>query len=187
MSFIIFIIIDIIVVEITYRCLIACNKFCCRHSPTSLLDPLLLLLLPLPDQDDGHDARNESTDLLLSTTVIDIWLALGCNGGKVAKIEKKLLLLRTFRDKLVRRNQTMDKLMESFNDGRKFETLTDEEKDGTQFDAGEAYENIIDALEKEFGKHECFNLLTWERTPPSTDPTYRQKTVLMSPFHYKSG
>ncbi len=81
----------------------------------------------------------------------------------------------------------MDKLMESFNDGRKFETLTDEEKDGTQFDAGEAYENIIDALEKEFGKHECFNLLTWERTPPSTDPTYRQKTVLMSPFHYKSG
>ncbi len=81
----------------------------------------------------------------------------------------------------------MDKLMVDFNDGRKFETLTDEEKDGTQLDAGEAYENIIDALEKEFGKHGCFNLLTWERTSPKPDPTYRQKTVYMVPYFYKSG
>ncbi len=80
--------------------------------------------------------------------------------------------------------------MTSFNEGGKFETLTNEEKDGTQFDSGEAYGEIITALENEFGNLGCFNLLTWERTPPppsSIDATFREKFVSISPYFYKSG
>jgi len=133
---------------------------------------------------------NKPSDNLLSTSLIDIWLALGYQGGKAAKKDQKLLLLRSFRDKLVCRNRTIDIATEGFNLGRKFSTLTKKEKDGTQLDAGEAYENIIDALKKEFGKHGCFNLLTWERTPPppsSIDATFREKFVSISPYFYKSG
>ncbi len=44
------------------------------------------------------------------------------------------------------------------------------------------------ALEKEFGNHGCFNLLTWERTPPpSIDATFREKFVSISPYCYESG
>ena len=132
---------------------------------------------------------NEPVDDLLSTTLIDIWLALGYKGGKVATKKEKLVLLRSFRDKLVCRNRTIDIATEGFNLGRKFSTLTKKEKDGTQLDAAEAYVEIINTLEKEFENHECFKLLTWERTPPppSIDATFREKFVSISPYCYESG
>mgnify|MGYP003842186487 CR=1 FL=1 len=130
---------------------------------------------------------NEPVDDLLSTTLIDIWLALGYKGGKVATKKKKLLLLRTFRDKLVCRNRTINIATEGFNVGRKFSTLTKKEKDGTQLDAGEAYVEIINTLEKEFENHGCFNLLTWGRRPAKPNPTFREKYVDISPYFYKSG
>lgn len=44
---------------------------------------------------------------MLSASLIDIWLALGHNGRKVATKERKLSLLRTLRDKLVHRSRMM--------------------------------------------------------------------------------
>ena len=116
----------------------------------------------------------ESTDLL-STTLINIWIALGHNGGKVATNTRKLLLLREFRDKLVSSKSHMSKYIE---------TMTVDDKDAAQFDALEAYQDIIDVLEDEFGKPGWFNLLTWKRTPP-TGPTYHQQTIMISIDDYK--
>ena len=130
---------------------------------------------------------NKPSDDLLSTTLIDIWLALGYKGGKVATKKEKLFLLRTFRDKLVCRNRTINIATEGFNLGRKFSTLTKKEKDGTQLDAGEAYVEIINTLEKEFENHECFKLLTWERRPAQPDAPFRENTVITSPYSYQSG
>jgi len=130
---------------------------------------------------------NEPVDDLLSTTLIDIWLALGYKGGKVATKKEKLVLLRSFRDKLVCRNRTIDIATEGFNLGRKFSTLTKKEKDGTQLDAAEAYVEIINTLEKEFENHECFKLLTWERRPAQPDAPFRENTVITSPYSYQSG
>ena len=132
---------------------------------------------------------NKPSDDLLSTTLIDIWLALGYQGGKAARKDQKLLLLRSFRDKLVCGNQEWYNNMTSYNQGRKLETLTIKEKDGTQFDSTEAYNQIITVLEKEFENHECINLLTWERTPPppSKDAIFREKIVMISTDSYKSG
>lgn len=87
---------------------------------------------------------------LLSTTLIEIWLALGYNGKEVANNKIKLSLLRKFRDKLLRRNATMLTIMEEDNGGKKFANLTVTQKDNVQFDAGEAYLSIIDLLEEEF-------------------------------------
>jgi hypothetical protein len=132
---------------------------------------------------------NEQADDLLSTTLIDIWLALGYKGGKVATKKEKLLLLRTFRDKLICGYRTWyNEMMTSFNGRKKFEKLTNKQKDGIQFDAGEAYIQIIDILEREPGMHECINLVSWVRTPDKPpNPERREHSVQMSFHNYQSG
>jgi hypothetical protein len=114
---------------------------------------------------------------------------LGYQGGKAARKDQKLLLLRSFRDKLVCGNQEWYNNVTTWNQGRTFETLTTKEKDGTQFDSAEAYNQIITVLEKEFENDGCLNLLTWERTPPppSKDAIFCEKIVMISTDSYKSG
>jgi len=130
---------------------------------------------------------NEPVDDLLSTTLIDIWLALGYKGGKVATKKEKLLLLRTFRDKLIRWYQTWyNEMMLNFRT-KNFEKLTNKQKDRIQFDAGEAYIQIIDLLEKELGMHECINLVSWVRTPDKPNPERRENSVQMSSYNYRPG
>jgi hypothetical protein len=131
---------------------------------------------------------NDQADNLLSTSLIDIWLALGYKAGIVETQTKKLLLLRTFRDKLIRGYQTWyNEMMLNFRT-KNFEKLTNKQKDRIQFDAGEAYIQIIDILEREPGMHECINLVSWVRTPDKPpNPERREHSVQMSFHNYQSG
>jgi hypothetical protein len=122
----------------------------------------------------------ESEDLL-STKLIKIWIALGYDGKKVAVKKQKLSLLREFRDKLVGSKLHMQQHI-----ARIFEETETDDTDAVQFDAEEAYEDIIDILEDEFKKASWFNLVTWTRTSP-TEPTQRNHTILIPAIDYNRG
>jgi hypothetical protein len=126
-------------------------------------------------------------DYPLSTTLIDLWVALGYNGKKVANNRRKLTLLRRFRDLLVLRYTTMLNIMLKKTKETLFNKLSHERKDEVQFDTGEAYGIIIELLEKELEEKELFNLLTWKRVSGGPDQITQERQVMLSIINYQSG